>query len=48
MVFYITELVIPGNHERLYWTLLQAGLNEDQMEYYRIRISFIPPRAKRE
>ncbi|HCT2497783.1 TPA: iron-containing redox enzyme family protein [Pseudomonas aeruginosa] len=47
-VFYITELVVPGNHEKLYRALLQAGLSEDQAEYYKVHISLVPPRAKRE
>jgi len=47
-VFYITELVVPGNHEKLYHALLQAGLSEDAAEYYKIHISLVPPRAKRE
>ncbi|MEF9897623.1 MAG: HOASN domain-containing protein [Pseudomonas sp.] len=47
-VFYITELVVPGNHEKLYRALLQAGLSEDAAEYYKIHISLVPPRAKRE
>ncbi|MFQ6571887.1 HOASN domain-containing protein [Pseudomonas sp. UM16] len=47
-VFYITELVVPGNHEKLYHALLQAGVSEDAAEYYKIHISLVPPRAKRE
>lgn len=47
-VFYITELVVPRNHEKLYQALLQAGLSEDAAEYYKIHISLVPPRAKRE
>lgn len=47
-VFYITELVVPGNHEKLYHALLKAGLSEDEAEYYKIHISLVPPRAKRE
>lgn len=47
-VFYITELVVPGNHEKLYRALLQAGLSEEAAEYYKIHISLVPPRAKRE
>ncbi|CAM2791886.1 MULTISPECIES: HOASN domain-containing protein [Pseudomonas] len=47
-VFYITELVVPGNHEKLYHALLQAGLSEEAAEYYKIHISLVPPRAKRE
>lgn len=47
-VFYVTELVVPGNHEKLYHALLQAGVSEDAAEYYKIHISLVPPRAKRE
>ncbi|MFC0225492.1 HOASN domain-containing protein [Serratia aquatilis] len=47
-VFYVTELVVPGNHEKLYHALLQAGLSEDAAEYYKIHVSLVPPRAKRE
>lgn len=47
-VFYITEIVVPGNHEKLYHALLQAGLGEDAAEYYKIHVSLVPPRAKRE
>ncbi|AJO79250.1 MULTISPECIES: HOASN domain-containing protein [Pseudomonas] len=47
-VFYITELVVPGNHEKLYHALLQAGVSEDAAEYYKVHISLVPPRAKRE
>ncbi|MFK3651000.1 HOASN domain-containing protein [Lysobacter enzymogenes] len=47
-VFYITEIVVPGNHEKLYKALLKAGLSEDEAEYYRIHVSLVPPRAKRE
>lgn len=47
-VFYITEIVVPGNHEKLYNALLQAGLSEDAAEYYKIHVSLVPPRAKRE
>ncbi|KJK09668.1 MULTISPECIES: HOASN domain-containing protein [Pseudomonas] len=47
-VFYITELVVPGNHEKLYHALLQAGISEEAAEYYKIHISLVPPRAKRE
>ncbi|QJI32722.1 hypothetical protein HKK55_14585 [Pseudomonas sp. ADAK18] len=47
-VFYVTELVVPGNHEKLYHALLKAGISEDAAEYYKIHISLVPPRAKRE
>lgn len=47
-VFYVTEIVVPGNHEKLYNALLKAGLSEDAAEYYKIHISLVPPRAKRE
>ncbi|MEH6417923.1 HOASN domain-containing protein [Pseudomonas sp. CGJS7] len=47
-VFYITEIVVPGNHEKLYNALLQAGISEDAAEYYKIHVSLVPPRAKRE
>lgn len=47
-VFYVTELVVPGNHEKLYHALLKAGVSEDAAEYYKIHISLVPPRAKRE
>ncbi len=47
-VFYVTEIVVPGNHEKLYNALLKAGLSEDDAEYYKIHISLVPPRAKRE
>ncbi|WUR15344.1 HOASN domain-containing protein [[Empedobacter] haloabium] len=47
-VFYVTELVVPRNHEKLYQALLQAGVSEDAAEYYKIHISLVPPRAKRE
>lgn len=47
-VFYITEIVVPGNHEKLYNALLRAGVSEDAAEYYKIHVSLVPPRAKRE
>ena len=47
-VFYVTELVVPRNHEKLFQALLQAGVSEDAAEYYKIHISLVPPRAKRE
>lgn len=47
-VFYVTEMVVPGNHEKLYHALLKAGVSEDAAEYYKVHISLVPPRAKRE
>ncbi|OPB28975.1 iron-containing redox enzyme family protein [Pseudomonas sp. FJ2-5-13] len=47
-VFYITELVVPGNHGKLYNALRNAGLSQDDAEYYEVHISLVPPRAKRE
>lgn len=47
-VFYVTEIVVPGNHEKLYRALLNAGISEDGAEYYKVHISLVPPRAKRE
>jgi len=47
-VFYVTEMVVPGNHKKLYQALVKAGLSEDAAEYYKVHISLVPPRAKRE
>lgn len=47
-VFYVTEIVVPGNHEKLYRALLKAGISEDSAEYYKVHVSLVPPRAKRE
>jgi pyrroloquinoline quinone (PQQ) biosynthesis protein C len=47
-VFYVTEMVVPSNHKKLYQALVKAGLSEDAAEYYKVHISLVPPRAKRE
>lgn len=47
-VFYVTEMVVPSNHKKLYDSLVNAGLSEDAAEYYKVHISLVPPRAKRE
>lgn len=47
-VFYVTEMVVPSNHKNLYQALVKAGLSEDAAEYYKVHVSLVPPRAKRE
>jgi pyrroloquinoline quinone (PQQ) biosynthesis protein C len=47
-VFYVTEIVVPGNHDKLFRALVNAGVSEDSAEYYKVHVSLVPPRAKRE
>jgi pyrroloquinoline quinone (PQQ) biosynthesis protein C len=47
-IFYVTELVVPANHERLYQAFKSFGLSDEENAYYKIHITMVPPRVKRE
>lgn len=46
--FYVTEMVVPANHTKLYEACRMAGLSEEEAFYYKVHITMVPPRVKRE
>jgi len=47
-IFYVTDVFVTRAHAKLHDLLVRAGIPDEHNQYYKVHISLVPPRRKRE
>lgn len=47
-IFYVTDVFVTKAHAKLHDVLVKAGIPEEHNQYYKVHISLVPPRRRRE